>query len=172
LQLGENDNLFDCTYVGNVAYGILCAAHALQETVSRRSEGKSGVLDMERIDGEAFNVTNNEPAYFWDNVRFLWSRYGRDVNIDKVWTLPESWAVTAGWGAEMFSKLTGRKGRFNGQTARYSCMTRYFSCEKLKRRTGYEPIVSVEEAFERTVRWYKEIEEEERRRDGEGKKGQ
>ena len=172
LQLGENDNLFDLTYVGNVAYGILCAAHALQETVKRRGEGKAIVLDHEKIDGEAFNVTNNESVYFWDGARFIWTRYGRNIDISRTWTLSEEMAVFAGWGAEMFSKLTGRKGRYNQQTARYTCMVRYFSCEKLKSRTGYAPIVSVQEGLERTVRWFKEIEEEGRRKDSGEKKGQ
>ena len=172
LQLGENNNLFDNTYVGNVAYGILCAAHALQETVRRRDEGKSGILDIERVDGEAFNVTNSEPACFWDLARFLWSRYGREVDAQKAWVLPEGLAVAAGWGSEIFSWLAGRKSRYNRQTARYACMVRYFSCEKLKRQTGYRPIVGVEEALERTVRWFKEIEEEDRRKDSEGKKAQ
>ena len=170
LQLGENDNLFDNTYVGNVAYGLLCAAQALKETVSRR-EARSTVLDFEQVDGEAFNVTNSEPAYFWDLARFLWSRYGRDVDAQKVWTLPEGAAVAAGWGSEIFAALTGRKSRYNRQTARYACMVRYFSCEKLKQRTGYEPIVGLEEALERTVRWFKEIEEDDRLTERE-KKGQ
>jgi sterol-4alpha-carboxylate 3-dehydrogenase (decarboxylating) len=172
LQLGENDNLFDNTYVGNVAYGLLCAAAGLQQTVRRRDEGKSAVLDMERIDGEAFNVTNNEPAYFWDLARFLWSRYGREINIQKVWALPEQWAVAAGWGSEVFAGLTGRKPRYNRKTARYASMVRYFRCDKLMARTGYKPVVPVQEALERTVRWFKEIEEEDRRTESEGKKKQ
>ncbi len=172
LQLGENNNLFDNTYVGNVAYGILCAAHALQETVKRREEGKPNVLDIERVDGEAFNVTNSEPACFWDLARFLWSRYGVEVDAQRAWVLPEALAVAAGWGSEVFSWLAGRKSRYNRQTARYACMVRYFSCEKLKRQTGYRPIVGVEEALERTVRWFKEIEEEDKRKDSEGGKSQ
>jgi sterol-4alpha-carboxylate 3-dehydrogenase (decarboxylating) len=172
LQLGDGNNLFDLTYVGNVAYGLLCAAYALQETAKRRQEGKAPILDYEKIDGEAFNVTNAEPAYFWDSARFLWTAYGRNVDVEKAWLLSEGWALVAGWGSEIFAKMSGRKARYNRQTARYSCMVRYFSCEKLRERTGYEPIVGVEEALERTVRWFKEMEETEWKDGGEEKKKQ
>ena len=172
LQLGDNDNLFDNTYVGNVVFGLLCAAQALRDTVKRKEEGKSAPLDMERVDGEAFNVTNGEPAYFWDTSRFLFSRYGRVVDVTRVWTLPESWAVAAGFGSEIFSWLTGRKSRYNRQTAKFACMVRYFSSDKLTDRTGYRPIVHIDEGLERCVKFFKQNEEEDKQRDSESKKAQ
>ena len=51
------------------------------------------------------------------------------------------------------------------QTVKYSTMNRWFSCEKLKNRCGYEPKVGVEEGLERTVRWFKDVVEQD-----EGKK--
>lgn len=162
LQLGQGQNLFDVTYVGNVVYGLLSATQALMTTSRRRSEGKGAVLDHERVDGEAFNVTNSEPAYFWDITRFLYSRYGRDINGTKVWALPTDLAVVVGGLSEGFGWLTGRKGKLNRQTVKYSCMHRYYSCEKLKRRCGYEPKVDVEEGLQRSVTWFKQYEESER----------
>jgi len=46
-----------------------------------------------------------------------------------------------GWGVP---KLTRSK-------IKYSCMTRYFSVEKAKRRLGYRPVVSLEEGVRRGV---------------------
>ena len=158
IQLGQNDNLFDNTYVHNVGFGLLCATTALLETYKRKSQGKGGVLDFEKVDGEAFNVTNNSPAFFWDSSRYLFSRYGRHINADRIVTLPISLASFVGGAAETFNWLSGRKGKLNRQTVKYATISRYYSCEKLMTRTGYVPVVGLDEGFGRSVRWFQEDE--------------
>ncbi|EXJ77865.1 hypothetical protein A1O3_09024 [Capronia epimyces CBS 606.96] len=169
IQLGTGDNLFDNTYVHNVVYGLLCATDALLATHARRQSGKAVELDHERVAGEAFNVTNDQPAYFWDSSRYLYSRYGRDINIDKIWVLPTGLAYAVGAAAETFNWLTGRKGKLNRQTVKYTCINRYYSCDKLRRRTGYKPIVPIDEGFARAVKWYKLDEEQTPRAQGQKK---
>lgn len=166
-QLGDGDNLFDNTYVGNVVYAHLLAAEALIQTHDR------GIapLNHEKIDGEAFIVTNDSPAYFWDTCRFLWTRYGRTVNPAKIWVLPEGFATFAGGAAEITNWLTGRKGKLTRQSVKYACMDRYYSCEKLKRRLRYVPVIDMEEALSRSVRSFA-IEEREAKVSEAGKKGQ
>lgn len=166
MQLGTGEGLFDLTYVGNVAYGLLCAADGLKATHERQAAEKGDVLDFDRIDGEAFNVTNGTPAYFWDASRFLWARYGRNVKgSDKVWALSKELAVFAGYAAEWVSWALGRPTKFTAQAARYACLSRYYSCEKLKRRTGYKAIVPVTEGLERTIKWFKEVVDQEDKKD-------
>lgn len=160
MQLGDGDNLFDATYVGNVALGILLVAEGLLSTARRINETKlpdGGVLEHERVDGEAFNVTNDQPCYFWEVSRFMYSRYGRPEvgGSPKIWTIPEDLAWVIGVLSEAFGMVTGRKGRLNRQTVKYSSMNRYFSCEKIKRRCGYRPVVGLEEGLARSVRWFK-----------------
>lgn len=158
MQLGDGVGLFDTTYVGNVAYGLLCATDALKRTHERRAQGKTEILDFERVDGEAFNCTNESPTGFWDASRFLWARYGRDVQgSDKVWALPRDLAVFAGGASEWVNWVLRRPNKLTAQAARYACMHRYYSCEKLKRRTGYKALVPVEEGLERTVKWFKAV---------------
>ena len=94
------------------------------------------------------------------------------MDVGKVWELPRDFAVIVGWLSDMASSVTGRKGRLTAQTAKYACMARYYSCEKLKRRCGYVPIEGIEEGLERQVRWFKEIEEEDKRMESGEKKGQ
>jgi sterol-4alpha-carboxylate 3-dehydrogenase (decarboxylating) len=160
IQLGNNENLFDNTYVHNVCFGTLCATTALLETYRRKQQGLlGGVLEHEKVDGEAFNVTNNSPAYFWDSSHYLYSRYGRDLNRDKMVVLPTWFAYYIGAAAEVFNYLSGRKGKFNRQTLKYATIHRYYSCKKLMERTGYVPIVALDEGFERSVKWFKEDEE-------------
>lgn len=163
MQLGDGDNLFDATYVGNVALGILLVAEGLLSTAQRITQTNlkdGGVLEHERVDGEAFIVTNDQPCYFWETTRFMYSRYGRAEvgGRDKVWAIPEDLAWVIGTLSEAFGVITGRKGKINRQTVKYSCMHRYFSCEKIKRRCGYQPVVDLEEGLARSVKWFRESE--------------
>lgn len=151
LQLGNNNNLFDFTYVGNVAYVHMLAAKALLATYQRYEAGMGAVLDNERVDGEAFNVTNDNPVYFWDMTRAAWALAGKVVEPQEVWELPEGILGVVGGIAETVLGLFGKKPRLTRQTVRYSCMTRYYSCDKAKRRLGYKPIVPVDEGLARAV---------------------
>jgi sterol-4alpha-carboxylate 3-dehydrogenase (decarboxylating) len=152
LQLGTGDNLFDTTYVGNVAYAHLLVADFLLATHSRTASGQAAPLSHEKVDGEAFNVTNNEPMYFWDTSRYFWTAYGRDINHERLVALGETFAYAIGALAEMSSFITGRKTKMNRQTVKYACMTRTYTCDKLKQRCGYRPVVGIEEALQRSVK--------------------
>jgi sterol-4alpha-carboxylate 3-dehydrogenase (decarboxylating) len=172
IQIGEGSNLFDTTYVGNVVYAHLLAAESLLATHARLSAGQASPLDHERVDGEAFIVTNDEPAYFWDNSRYAWALYGRVVDTAQVWTMGKGLGYTIGALAELNNKITGRKAKLNRQTVKYACMTRTYSCDKLKRRLGYVPVVSMEEGWKRGVRSFVWNERLEGEKGGEGKKVQ
>lgn len=151
MQLGENDNLFDFTYVGNVVYGHLLAGHRLLASYDHIAAGKGGPLDYERVDGEAFNITNDSPVYFWDVTRAMWALIDRIVEPHQVWALPEGLLETVGGLAETVMGLFGKTPRLTARTVRYSCMTRYYSTEKAKRRLAYAPVVPLDEGIARAV---------------------
>ncbi len=151
-QLGAGNNLFDCTYVGNVAYGLAISAEALLQTSSRTAAGEATPLDSEKVDGEAFIVTNDSPAYFWDIARYVWTLYGRTISMDKIWRLSEGFLLPIGALAEMSTYFTGRKTKMTRQSVKYATMQRYFNCDKLKRRCGYTPLVGLEEGLARAVK--------------------
>ena len=121
-------------------------------------------------------MTNDEPAFFWELTRYIYSRYGREGVVvkgrDGVTSLPEGFAWLVGGFSELVGRLTGRQGKLNRQTVKYSCIDRYFSCEKIKRRCGYIPVVGVEEGLARTVQWFKDFEIEESMKSGQDKKVQ
>ena len=54
--------------------------------------------------------------------------------------------------AELSTYITGRKTKITRQAIKYSCMTRFYSCDKLKRRCGYTPLVGLEEGLARAVK--------------------
>ncbi|CAI7673892.1 unnamed protein product [Penicillium pancosmium] len=165
MQLGENDNLFDFTYVGNVAYAHMLAAFRLLASYERYDAGQSGPLDHERVDGEAFNITNDTPVYFWDVTRGMWALIDRVVEPDQVWSLPEGLLGVIGGVAESVLGLLGKTPKLTRRTVRYSCMTRYFSIEKAKFRLAYLPVVPVNEGIARAVGYVVE-----KQRQDEGKK--
>jgi sterol-4alpha-carboxylate 3-dehydrogenase (decarboxylating) len=155
VQVGNNDNLFDFTYVENVAHGHLLAAVALLATA------KSSIvpLDTERVDGEAFFITNDSPVYFWDFTRAVWAAAGSPLGTDHVRKLPRSVGMVLGFLSEVFFGIIGKPPTFNRQRIVYSCMTRYYDITKAKKRLGYKPLVSLDEGVRRSVRWTLEQEE-------------
>ena len=153
-QLGENDNLFDCTYVGNVAYAHILAAVALMDT---HALGSTQPLDHERVDGEAFFITNGEPVYFWDFVRSVWRAGGDRTEVEKVWVIGGDMGLRLAslveWG---FWLAGGRVPNLTRQKVKYSIMTRYYCIDKARLRLGYAPKWGMEEAVRRTVAWFRE----------------
>jgi sterol-4alpha-carboxylate 3-dehydrogenase (decarboxylating) len=158
MQLGANNNLFDFTYVGNVSYAHMLAAERLLACYKRIEDGKGAPLDYERVDGEAFNVTNDSPVYFWDMTRAAWALTGKVIEPHQIIALPEGILGIVGGIAETVLGLLGKTPRLTRRTVRYSCMTRFYSCEKAKQRLGYRPVVPVDEGLGRAVGYVLESE--------------
>ena len=150
VQLGDNTNLWDWTYVGNVAHAHLLAVQALTGT----GQLKVKPLDYERVDGEAFNVTNDAPIPFWDVMRKVWTEAGWDGRPTRPWVLSKGLGVfiahLLNWIVWIFS--LGRRlptGLTRGMIL--STTTRTFNIEKAKKRLGYEALVGLEEGLRRGV---------------------
>lgn len=156
MQLGNGENLFDYTYVGNVAHGILLAAERLILTYQRAAEGKVAPLDYEKVDGEAFIVTNDSPVYFWHATRYMMSLLGKPIDPSEVVSIPDRLGMFMGAASELTGWLTGRKPGLNRARVKYSCISRYYSCDKAKVRLGYGPVVGIEEALVRSTKSYLE----------------
>ncbi|KAL4885209.1 hypothetical protein BJY04DRAFT_180402 [Aspergillus karnatakaensis] len=157
MQLGENNNLFDFTYVGNVAYSHTLAAFRLLAAHKRQESGAGDVLDYERVGGEAFLITNDQPVYFWDFTHAAWALANRVVEPHQVWELPEWLLGPIGGLAEAVLGLFGKTPNLTRRAVRYSCMTRYYSCDKAKQRLGYSPIVPLDEGLARGVGYFLEL---------------
>lgn len=152
-QLGDNDNMFDFTYVRNVAHGHLLAASALLQTLSLHP---TLPLDTERVDGEAFFITNTEPVYFWDFTRAVWAAAGNDKGTEHVWVIRRETGLLIGAILEWGMWLIGRTPKLSRRQVKYSCMTRYYDCGKARRRLGYQPIVGLGEGIVRSVKWFQD----------------
>lgn len=149
VQVGPNTNMFDFTYVENVAHAHLLAARALLLTV----QAKTIPLDHERVDGEAFFITNGEPVYFWDFTRAIWRAAGSDKGTEHVWEMSRELGLVLGFLSEVAFGIMRKPPTFNRQRIIYSCMTRYYDISKAQRRLGYKPLVSLSEGVRRAVQW-------------------
>lgn len=152
-QLGTNTNLFDFTYVGNVAHAHLLAAVALLNT----SNMSTTPLDYERVDGEAFLITNSSPVYFWDFPRMVWKAAGDKTEPGDVWKIEKDTGLMIATLVEWAFWLAGGwTPNLTRKTVNFSSMTRYYNIDKAKRRLGYQPLVGMGPAVERTTAWFRE----------------
>ncbi|MCJ1376701.1 erg26, C-3 sterol dehydrogenase [Loxospora ochrophaea] len=155
VQLGDNKNRFDFTYVGNAAHAHVLGAQKLLETHNfPERPGSHG-----RVDGEAFLVTNDEPYCFWDFAHEVWTTAGAKVDPKEIWVIPKNTALRMATILEWifwFLFLGTKEPSFTRQKAKWSCMTRTFHIDKAKARLGYKPLWSVTEGIQRGVAWFEE----------------
>lgn len=153
IQMGDGTNLYDFAYVGNVADAHLLAAKALVRSLENSPE------EEQRVDCQAFILTNDEPWLFWDFTREVAKQAGYEVKKEDIKVVPRwvgmvmafvaEWSVWIMSGGKRESDLT-RYG------VRYSCFTRTLICEKAKRRLGYKPAIGIQEGIDRSVKWFLE----------------
>lgn len=156
VQLGSNRNLFDFTENTNVAYAHYLAAIALTKCQKNpdpdHQQQQQAPKDDNRVDGEAFFITNGEPRCFWDFTRLVWRYAGDMTHPDQVWVITRPWALLlAGILEWVFWGLGLGKAPLTRTKVRLSCMTRYYSIEKAKKRLGYKPLIGLEEGLRPAV---------------------
>lgn len=129
--LGDGFNMWDVTYVTNVADAHVLAAENL--------------VTSKTAAGEAFFIQNNEPITFRDFCLAIWAHFGHIPPFTV--HIPESLAWVAGLISEYFTWLTGSKTTLSRGSVKDACHMRYASGEKAKRILGYEPRVGIEEGI-------------------------
>lgn len=146
-QLGDNNNLFDWTYAGNVA-----DAHVLATLALRDVERASKVM------GETFFITNDSPSYFWSLARTVWKQDNHPVDERRVIVLNKPLAMVLAYCSKWVSSLLGKEPGLTPFRVRIVCATRYHNITKAKTLLGYKPRVGIEEGINRTLQWMDETE--------------
>ncbi|KAK3111656.1 erg26, C-3 sterol dehydrogenase [Teratosphaeriaceae sp. CCFEE 6253] len=152
-QIGNNENLFDFTEITNVAHAHHLALAALLATSDRKSQNLAAPLNTEKVDGEAFFITNDSPVYFFDFARMCWAAAGDKTQPSEVWKLSKEFGLFVATLMEWIYWIF-RLGKPNltRQQVKYTCMTRFYSIDKAKMRLGYKPVVKLEEGIRRGVK--------------------
>lgn len=141
VQIGSGENYYDVTYISNLVDAHLLAAHALVHAY-----GKAPLPSDNRVDGEAFIITNDEPVLFRDFHRAIAASVGRPAKKEDIKVLP-CWVAMlmttiSEWTTWIFS--FGRKqSPITSEAVHLSTITRTLKCDKAKRVLGYKPKVGV-----------------------------
>ncbi|ANB15181.1 sterol-4-alpha-carboxylate 3-dehydrogenase (decarboxylating) [Sugiyamaella lignohabitans] len=137
IQLGNNLNLFDVTYVGNVAYSHVLAAQKILDP-----------KEADKVGGECFLITNDAPIYFWSLGRAVWNYDG--LVAERTFVIPRSVGIAIGYVSEFFSSLLGKEPGLTPFRVRTTCAVRYYNITKAKTVLGYAPQTSLEEGINLT----------------------
>lgn len=153
VQIGPNENLFDFTEITNVAHAHHLCLAALLATRARLDSGLAAPLDNEKVDGEAFFITNDSPVYFFDFARMCWAAAGDQTQPKDVWVLSKDFGLLIASIMEWvyFIFRMGKPSITVGHV-KYMSIVRYFNIDKAKHRLGYLPVVKLGEGIERGVR--------------------
>lgn len=129
--IGDGENLWDVTYVGNVA-----DAHVL---------AVENLLSSKTAAGEPIFLSNEEPITFRDFCLAIWSHFGHYPSFEL--HIPVSVAALAGCIAECVTWFTGTPATLSRGSVRDACGTRYCSGEKARKILGYRPRIGIEEGI-------------------------
>lgn len=137
-MIGNGKNLVDFTFVENVVHGHILAAEHLSRDAA--------------LGGKAFHITNDEPIPFWT---FL-SRILTGLNYEAPkYHIPYRVAYCLAFLLSLLvmvlSPLIQIQTTFTPFRVALAGTFHYYSCEKAKKLIGYRPLVTMDDAVERTV---------------------
>jgi sterol-4alpha-carboxylate 3-dehydrogenase (decarboxylating) len=150
-QFGNGKNLFDVAYVENCAYAQILAAEALL-----RASSKHPLSKEDRIEGEAFHVTDGEHVPFWGLQRLAAKIAGCPVKEEDVWSIPRwlviSIVIVVEW-LYWFLTLGKKQPTVTRYVVRITTMERTVRIDKLQTRLKYKPRFTTTEGMKRGVGW-------------------
>ncbi|KAF8066699.1 3-beta hydroxysteroid dehydrogenase/isomerase family-domain-containing protein [Lyophyllum atratum] len=147
VQLGNNKNLFDKTYVSNITLAIALAADKLHVS--------------DEVAGQVFFISNNDPWPFWDFMRALWAGFDaifpdHPKTQKRPVVIPRAFAMLLAYIMKFVGWLKGSKEQtLTPYTVTFATATMYFDSAKAKKVLGYEPEVGVREGIQKTMEWFK-----------------
>jgi sterol-4alpha-carboxylate 3-dehydrogenase (decarboxylating) len=152
-RMGKGDNLFDFIYIGNV-----CHAHLLAARELLAAHGAAPLPEAERVDGEVFNVSNDEHIPFWELTIRTSNLLGHPLSHDEIVSVPKLVGLAMGFLSEWVVWLVSfgkRQSKVSVAGVQYTYLTHTMNIDKAKERLHYAPRWSLQEGLERTVDWYK-----------------
>ncbi|KAF2239325.1 NAD(P)-binding protein [Viridothelium virens] len=131
--IGSGENLYDFTFVTNVA-----DAHVL---------AIENLLSTKTAAGEAFFISNQEPVPFRDFMLAIWREFDHVPPFEV--RIPESLAWLAGLIAEWATWITGMSSMatLSRGSVQDATGTRYASGDKARRILGYYPRIGLQEGI-------------------------
>ncbi len=129
--VGDGENMWDVTYVGNVADAHILAVENL--------------LSTRTAAGEAIFISNEEPIPFRDFCLEVWKNFDHYPSYEV--HVPVSLASFVGYIAEVLTWIAGTPATLSRGSVLDACGSRYCSGVKARQVLGYKPRVGIEEGI-------------------------
>ncbi|CAI0555901.1 unnamed protein product [Linum tenue] len=159
--IGDGNNVYDFTYVENVAHAHICA----EQTLSSSGEA------AEKAAGQAYFITNMEPIKFWEFTGNVCAGLGYErprIKVPAIAVLPVAHAIQ--WAYNLLGTYGMKLPVLIPSRIRLLSGNRSFSCAKAHELLGYTPIVSLEDGLKRTIESFSHLNAENQpKREGESK---
>ena len=152
VQIGDGKNLFEVVSMRNAADAHVLAAQALLQP--DLADGK--------VDGEAFNISDDHPVPFWYHFNHIWKSAaaleGHDFDPDNYLVVPAWVAVLAcrlmEWLYWIFTLgLKKPPPETQPMLLAFLYRTHTYRCEKVKKGLGYAPVAEHDEVVRQAVEW-------------------
>jgi len=138
---GAGKNIVSFCYVDNYCHGLLCGADSL--------ETNSPTL------GKFYIVTDGEPQLFWDVLnRAIVAMGFKDLNSKL--HLPLWLLYGLAYICNVIGFVTGKKLKLNPFNVRMLTIHRYFSLDNSRNHLKFEPLITFNEGWQRTIEWFQE----------------
>ncbi|XP_013378832.1 sterol-4-alpha-carboxylate 3-dehydrogenase, decarboxylating [Lingula anatina] len=138
-MIGNGKNLVDFTYVENVVHGHIIAAEKL--------EAGSPVC------GKAYNITNDDPIYFWSFLSRLLTGLQYDTPKYSIpYTVIFFIALLVQFFCFLLRPLVTIRPTFTPMRVALAGTFHYYSCDRAKRDMGYAPVVPLDKGIELTIK--------------------
>lgn len=145
VRLGNGSSRCQHVYVGNMAHAHLLASAALLQ-------------GNRKVEGQAYFLTDGPPTNFFSFFDRFVEAAGYRIRPKNIW-LPRWFAYGLGWISESIAFLWRPIRRYSPKMSKfaviYTCTDYTFTSEKARRDFGFVPKYNHEEAFERTVAFFK-----------------
>ncbi|KAK1386512.1 3beta-hydroxysteroid-dehydrogenase/decarboxylase [Heracleum sosnowskyi] len=159
--IGDGNNMYDFTYVENVAHAHICAERALA------ADGPVAV----KAAGQAYFITNMEPIKIWEIMSIILDGLGYErpkIKVPVSIIMPIARLVEAIYTA--LAPYGMQVPQLTPSRVRLLSCNRTFDCSKANDLLGYSPVVPLKEGLTRTIDSYSHLRAELcRRKDGPSK---
>ncbi|KAL8261471.1 hypothetical protein R6Q59_025520 [Mikania micrantha] len=146
--IGDGKNMYDFTYVENVAHAHVCAERALA----------SGGTVSKRAAGEAYFITNMEPIRVWEFMSLILVGLGYErpkTKIPAFIMMPIAYLIQGIY--HVLAPYGMRVPHLTPSRIRLLTCNRTFSSLKANDRLGYRPLVPLQEGLKRTIESYSDL---------------
>jgi nucleoside-diphosphate-sugar epimerase len=147
IRLGNGKSKCQHVYAGNIAWAHVLAAHAM-------------LTGNKTVDGNVYFITDGPGSNFFSFYDQIIRASGYRIWPKNLW-IPRGVAMALGFLSEALAVIARPFKRYTPKMSRfavtYTCTDFTFNSEKAKRDFGFVPKYSREEAFARTVQYYKNL---------------